>query len=450
MTARDTTMGKCKPVPRCRRERGATLIFVALSLALLLGVCAMAIDLAWLYLADLQAQRAADAAALAGAKTFVESNYTTAAAPGAGFFSPYIADAVAQDLAKNVALAVAGQNVVAGIQLTGSNVSASVNDARATPMAPQITVTVGPIAVPTFFGKSFGIRTVNISASATAEAYNPSGSSSLAISTAGVKPWLLPNLDPVSLHLSMNCNYASPPPFLDKNSKQVCNPGYLIDLPPGVVGEGITLTQGDPSAPTAGQFYVISDYPTATTVAPACAASDSYSQAIAGSNTSRFTCGGTVAVSINKLTGVGNSVLTQNATQCLIHASGAGLNQGQDSVPLNFNIFGQSFALFPFAATAGSSNPIPGASGKNVNRSDSLVTVPLYDGSQLCSGNGCVGTKNVTIIGFLQLFITDYVAGTSSTQSQLHATVFNVAGCSGGSGPLVAPGGSMLPVRLIQ
>jgi len=426
------------------------LVFVALSLVLLLGVCAMAIDLAWLYVADVQAQRAADAAALAGAKTFVESNYTTANAPGAGFLSPYVAGAVAQDLGQNVALAVAEQNVVAGSQLTSSNVAVSINDSRATPMAPQITVTVGPIAVPTFFAKAFGIKTVNISAAATAEAYNPSGSSSLAISTAGVKPWLLPNLDPVSIHFGANCGSGSPQPFVSKTSGQICNPGYLIDFPPGIVGEVITLTQGNPSAPAAGQFYIIANYPTSTTIAPACAASDSYSQALAGSNTSRFTCGGTVTVNINALTGVGNSALTQNATQCLIHATGAGLLQGQDAVPLNFNIFGASFVIFPFAATTGSNNPIPGVSGKNVNRSDALVTVPLYDGSQLCSGAGCAGTKNVTIIGFLQLFITDYVAGTGSTQSQVHATVFNVAGCNGGSGPLVAPGGSMLPVRLIQ
>jgi hypothetical protein len=442
--------GRFKLAAACRQQRGTTLVFVAFSLVLLLGMCAMAIDLAWLYVAHLHAQRAADAAALAGAKAFVESNYTTAAAPGAGLFSPYISSAVAQDLGQNVALAVAQQNVVAGSQLTSNNVSVSTSISPSTPMAPQITVTVGPIAVPTFFAKVFGIKTVNVSASATAEAYNPSGSSSLAISTAGVKPWLLPNIDPVSLHLSSNCNFASPLPFVNKGTGQVCSPGYLIDLPPGVVGEGITLTQGDPSAPTAGQFYIISSYPTATTIAPACAAGDSYSQALAGHNTSRFTCGGTVTVNINALTGVGNSALTQNGVQCLIHASGPGLDQGQDSVPLNFTVFGQGFAIFPFAATAGSNNPIPGAFGKNVNRSDSLITVPLYDGSQLCSGSGCAGTKNVTIIGFMQLFITDYAAGTGSTQSQVHALVFNVAGCNGGSGPLVAPGGSMLPVRLVQ
>jgi uncharacterized membrane protein len=55
------------PVNRSRRknERGVTIVLVAVSLLALLGMAAIAIDIATLYVAHGEAQRAADAAALA-------------------------------------------------------------------------------------------------------------------------------------------------------------------------------------------------------------------------------------------------------------------------------------------------------------------------------------------------------------------------------------------------
>ena len=50
-----------------RNDRGATIVLVALMLAALLGIAALAIDVGMLYNARAEAQRAADAAALAGA-----------------------------------------------------------------------------------------------------------------------------------------------------------------------------------------------------------------------------------------------------------------------------------------------------------------------------------------------------------------------------------------------
>src|ERR1700674_3465734 len=58
-------------------ERGSTLYIVALSMVILLGMGALAIDLASLYVARNESQRAADSAALAGAKVFVESGCVT-------------------------------------------------------------------------------------------------------------------------------------------------------------------------------------------------------------------------------------------------------------------------------------------------------------------------------------------------------------------------------------
>lgn len=63
---------------RRKNERGITIVLVAFSLLTLLGMAALAIDVSTLYMAHGEAERAADAAALAGARAFASSGYTTA------------------------------------------------------------------------------------------------------------------------------------------------------------------------------------------------------------------------------------------------------------------------------------------------------------------------------------------------------------------------------------
>src|SRR5271156_543161 len=58
-------------------ERGQTIILVAISLVSLLAMAALAIDVVTLYSARSEIQRAADAAALAGAKALADSGITT-------------------------------------------------------------------------------------------------------------------------------------------------------------------------------------------------------------------------------------------------------------------------------------------------------------------------------------------------------------------------------------
>ena len=57
---------------RLGNERGATLVFLAVSLGALFGFMALAIDLGMMYVAHEDAQRAADAGALAGASAFLD------------------------------------------------------------------------------------------------------------------------------------------------------------------------------------------------------------------------------------------------------------------------------------------------------------------------------------------------------------------------------------------
>jgi uncharacterized membrane protein len=58
-------------------ERGQTVLVVALSMLAFLAMTALAIDVANLYMDRHQAQQAADAAALAGAKAVVSFGYTS-------------------------------------------------------------------------------------------------------------------------------------------------------------------------------------------------------------------------------------------------------------------------------------------------------------------------------------------------------------------------------------
>ena len=58
-------------------NEGQTIILVAISLVSLLAMAALAIDIVTLYLARSEIQRAADAAALAGAKAIADSGITT-------------------------------------------------------------------------------------------------------------------------------------------------------------------------------------------------------------------------------------------------------------------------------------------------------------------------------------------------------------------------------------
>ena len=63
-----------KHLPRkSHREKGQTILLVAISLISLLAMAALAIDIVTLYSARSEIQRAADAAALAGAKAIADS-----------------------------------------------------------------------------------------------------------------------------------------------------------------------------------------------------------------------------------------------------------------------------------------------------------------------------------------------------------------------------------------
>jgi len=337
-----------KGVHRLRRESGVTLLMVAVGMFALLSMAILALDVVNGYMASNQAQKTADAAALAGAQALASSGTTWNGVALSTVCNGSTGDADTR------AQAVAAQNLIAGLP------AQSVVTAYSSTLPgynPQIQVTVTRTGIPTFLAGMFAVRTSSVSATALAEAYNPqTGYPPIAIH--GVKPWAV---------------YAS-----------TYTPGQHLPL---------TLS---PCPPSAGQFCALDGpapiaCPSTNAVSCTQIASTVYHDNIACENGFNFTNG--------QLIGPGQvfqvyarplgpiAAETTAGTECLIHASGSGPGQGQDS-------------FVGTTITGGSNNPNPALQGvSNISRSDSVITVPVIG----------AGTP-LPIIGFLQLGI-NYVDG---------------------------------------
>lgn len=437
-----------KSVGTRRGERGQTLILVALSLVSLLAMAALAIDVVSLYAARSEAQRAADAAALAGARAFVDSGVMT----NSGLQS------TATDMANGYARGMRAENLVAGAvpDLVGTPDFHIRNDN--TINNPTYTVTITRTDLPLFFARIWGLRSTSVSATATAEAYNPSGSDT-PVALASVKPWLVANCDPDGTGVC-------PGYFVDKNTGKIASGASFI----GQIVQLNRIITG-PATGHGGQldFYAIS-IPT-TPTAPSCPAanptscnygvgSDDYRDNIACASQYKFSCGQTIGPGTNPPSpaiGVENLVTsaspTREGTRCLIHAASNDPDVGQDVflTPLTP----------PFVMTGGSQNPNSSLVEQPVKDSDSVVTVPLYDGSSLCgtsSGGSCDSPANAQVIGFLQLGIQQTLPE-PPTGPQVQAVVLNAIGCtpnavsafpSSLNNAVSGGGNSAIPVRLIQ
>ena len=440
----------------CGAQRGAVLVLLSAGMVMLLGVAGLAIDLAGLYVARSEAQRAADAAALAGAKVF--------AAPGATSGGVLTAAAIVK--ARQRAIDVGGHNSVGNqtVSILPSDVTIDVSN----PGNPVVTVVVERTSarsnpMPTFFVKIFGIQTADIGASATAEAFNPSASSTTTVSVGAkcLKPFLLPNCDalhPVNFgdpNANTNClisgpggpgsSYASY--FINPNPPNpIVNPGAT---PGGVIGQLHQIKPGSPNeAAASSKFYPVF-LPTGglPSSCPSCASGGGagggagsgslYRDNIACCNQNTISCG---ATTIQPITG--NMVgPTRQGVQCLIHQS-PGSGGGQDTLT----------PAPPFPMFAGFNNPfVP--QGTVISTSDSVVNIPLYDGATLCPGASCPASVVVNIVGFLEVFIKEE----RNPQGTVDTYILNVAGCQGSTGgsggggtTIVSSGGSLIPIRLIH
>jgi Flp pilus assembly protein TadG len=135
---------------RACRERGATIVFVALALTALLSVVALAVDVGMLLTAKTEAQRTADAAAMAGAGTLI--------------FSPDD-DAPARSEADKFG----EMNAIQGVAEIdpADDIDVDLADLTVTVRAHRDQVRGGPVA--TWFAQIFGVDAVNVGADATAK-----------------------------------------------------------------------------------------------------------------------------------------------------------------------------------------------------------------------------------------------------------------------------------------
>jgi Flp pilus assembly protein TadG len=158
-----------------RDERGMTFVFVGLGFMAFIAATTLAIDVGMLMTARSQAQNAADAGALAGATALAFNSFTDRSASGPAVQS---------------AINTAQTNAVVGAP--PSVLPADVtfpNDPSGRPTRVKVDVfraTSRGNPVPTIIGPVFGVPTVNIGATATAEA-------SPANAMTCVKPFMIPD-----------------------------------------------------------------------------------------------------------------------------------------------------------------------------------------------------------------------------------------------------------------
>jgi len=431
-----------------RGERGQTIILVAISLVSLLAMAALAIDVVTLYVARSEIQRAADAAALAGAKAIADSSVTTLP-PGDSKLAA--ATTLARTMAASAVSAMLNANPpinqVAGQAVTPTTSVTFPGTANPTNSNPYVTVTLKVTTLPTFFSRIWGNTAATVSATAAAEAYNPANVQNfIPIAPKGVKPWFIANKDP-------NNGGA---PFINTATGAIEVGGVEV------VGETLNLTadcKSGPSncqlngIPTSGSNLTVDYVPALVTanaganVCPSsCAGATPYEQSIECSDMSTsyqvLSCGGGAnnATWDNSVNPGGIGGTSDVGAECLINAVGAGRNQGQDdldSLPWPGN---------PMQITA-QSGP---QKGNLVTTSPSIVTIPIIDPKTFQP----TSPFQVTIVGFLQAFIVE-VHRNGPLAGDIEVTVLNVAGCGSASTKLAAnpiigaASTSPVPVRLI-
>jgi Putative Flp pilus-assembly TadE/G-like len=426
-------------------EQGIIIVLVAVVMLGVVGaMAALSIDVVTIYTARSEAQLAADGAALAGARVLANSGMTSASNATVGANAITTATTVATQVAASNL--VGGRNLVPGGACPGQEICVSINQAITDFIAnPRVTVRVQRNDLPTFFSRIWGRTALSVSASATAEAYNPSylqgtaAGPGLPVATTCVKPWLLPNIDP-----------SNPPgQIFDPASGAITAGPALLgwSSPPQLRAECANCIP-PPAGPNVWRYYPgdPADFPApnASSVAcPGCGAFNSYQLSIAGCVQTPIQCNSIVHV--DQTSDANRDQEAADAVDGLAHTSG---NQG-DSVDI------AAAPSPPFQFVAGSDNPVvqSGAlgAGTNIMVSDSLVTVPVIDISSPTFNN----YPTVQIIGFVQLFLNPTGQKVNPGNRHIDTQVINLVGCGAGTGgvtgnPIFGNGASSVAVRLIS
>jgi Putative Flp pilus-assembly TadE/G-like len=415
-------------------ERGVTLVMIAGALVVILAAAGLAIDLSALYVERSEAQRAADAGALAGAQIFATSGCTL----NATCLSPGV-----QSMATTRATAVAQQNLILGQTPTVPTPAFTTGGGSSTD--PLITVTAQAPAKTFFLPLSAG---ATISATATAEAYNPSGSTSgPVICSSCLKPFFVPNCDP---------NHASP-----VNTKCPAGTGLNGGTPAAFFSSN-TIANGNAIVgqtwqlhlQTSGNVQVVPsqwlevDF---SLTPPSCNGSGGSQSAtvwqrdVTQCATNQITCGTQLCTLNGFKVGPNDKAVCQ-----MITYGGTGCNaQGGSAVD------SVSCSNGVCTMTAGSGNPFA-AVGQTITQSSALVGAPVYDGT-MQSGGGVV-----VVVGYMQLFILDIqhkgnfdnidaVIVSAATCGNMSGPGCSTTGGGSGTGGTASGGGAtLIPVRLVH
>jgi Flp pilus assembly protein TadG len=383
-----------------------TLYMAAAGMFVLLGFIALAVDMGMLYRVRNDCQNIADAAALAGAReAFLVTNADKALAAKQGARSAaranYTPESSSDIRLQDADVVVVDTSAEHTVKVTVRRTAANGNPVR------------------TFFAPVLGFSSVDVTATATAEAYIPTGAANgPRIGSQCLKPWLLPDINP--------------------NTNQPFSPSD--------VGTNIVIKGGDPSIDVAapGQFYPLDlTYNGITPSCPSCGdpstnetGAQHYESNIACCNGNAVVCGET---RLNLQTG--NMVgPTQHGTRCLIH-QGPGNSGGQDLL----------ISANPLQIQYGSDHP--GGGGGLGTSSESLQVVPVYDPATNPITPGQGQYPSVLVSKLLQVFIKGVDQGSQGT---VEATIIFVTTCNsptggepgGGGGPVAV--GSPVPLRLVK
>lgn len=413
-------------------ERGVVILLVALVLLFIVAaLAALAIDLVTFYTARSEAQLAADSIALAAARVLANSGMTS---------DPTNATARdrAENLASNIAVQEAKLNPVGGRFLNpgAGEVTISFDNTQAGVGNPRVVVQVSRADLPTFFARIWGRTQIAVGASATAEAFNPSFSASVALGAAApvapscVKPWLLPNLNPIN-----------PGTIFDTVNGGIQDVSLLGQTPdPGGSGKGLQVacsncTVPPVPSPAAWQYYPGSqtDFPAPSQALPACSAGfNAYQLSIAGCVQHPIVCGQNGNVNLDPVNPAPTDADTAAAVTCLTHAQNDQADRVDKPPPPP--------QAQPFQFIAGNDNPVVNARGHDVMVSSSLVTIPVVDS---------FGASPAKVIGFVQVFLNP--DGTQAA-SGAPAMIVNLAGCGTAmtGQPILGNGASPVAVRLIS
>ena len=444
-----------------QNEQGQTIILVAISLVSLLAMAALAIDIVTLYLASSEIQRAADATALAAAKAIADSGVTTLQAtdptlPGAQTLAQNMATAAVTGL-----MSASAVNWVAGAAPTLNTITPIPID-WTRQGNPHVTISLRSSNLPTFFSKIWTGTPPSVTATATAEVYNPANLPTFTpITPLSLKPWLVANADPN--------NAIQPTPFVTLGTGAVEE---------NVIGEQLNiiadcmnsnpnkcLLRGGHNPPKATRATLEVDYvplqvsspPNSKNVCPACAGGTTdYEHSIACADATTYvapTCGGsatngpTNAVWADTFNPRGIAGLSATGTECLINAGGPGPWDGSTNLQDQLTIPG--WPASPVQIKAGSG----ALAGNLVATSSSIVTIPIIDIS-MGTGNFPASPGAVLVVGYIQAFINQInPVGGPFPAGDINVTVLNIAGCSdtdNGAIPVIGGSGtSPIPVRLI-